>query len=268
MTTPRPRFTSVYDPDYIGASEGDSDFTVSYASGNLLAVAGVPFSFTEINVSYIKWLPISGTLRTFTLEDTEILTRTDDTIQIDEAEFKEDDHFEVGLKGQKKGYNPTSDAQRVEAVDSIALDSPSYGEVTSSFDFLSGTSGIGWVSGSSFYDCDGYSSLRLYANYGYGIAGTTTPNTLHLRLLGKYDNTSGEKYDFSGTQPIIELVPLDEHGDAAIPTSHTEFYQIVDPIDVRALSEFNIAFSESIGTDGSDDSMSGSLSLYYKLLND
>ena len=270
MTVQRPQLISVYGTDYIGASQGEADFAVSYASGNLLAVAGAPFSFTEINVSYVKHLPISGTLKTYTLDDTKILTRTDDTIQIDAAEFEEDDHFEVGLKGQKKGYNPTSDSKRTYNVASMPTGFDTYQEITGSVLFDLSSS---WTSASAWQDCASQVSARVFIEYGFSGASDAGANTLYLKLLETRDNTdTNEEY----SEPQIELTAGTSDIQQNLYTwtprtfdnvtgschGYQEWRTYFD-IDVKGAEGFKMAYSESIGP----NSTTGTLNIYYTMFD-
>ncbi len=276
----KPSYAETYGAQYVGVSEGEGHFSLSYASGNMLAIAGLPFAPSRINIAYVKHLPLSGTMQTYTLDDTFINIGNGDTLELDDAQFRDGDFFEMGLKGFAPAHNPTSDAVRTESLDAIELAHPSYGEITGSYIYsISG----GWISGSSMYDCDGYTMARIFCKIGYGKAGGAESNDFYFKPIGTFDPNDEEKYD--GTHihepeqsnfpqatanvihalsaSIMGIQPFDDDGNIAIPTSHTTYPFFFD-LNVSSLSKFNLEWSGSIGTDQTTGTIEG---LRYKLLN-
>ncbi len=233
-------------PEYIGATAGEKDFAVAYASGNMVALADLPFVPSDENIVFVKRVPATGSAETYTKRTHDIKYWTG-TIQVISASFAATDHFVIGLYGQKTIAKQT------------LTDTVVFGTDT------------GWISGATWYNCKGYKHASLFIKYGFGAATGSGPSTLYMEIDGTCNTSLSDEYYetlLPHSSSVVSLgrkmyafTPSTRDGAAVAPTEYTE-YKAYARVDIEGLHGFKACLSESIG----DAQLTGTVqAIYYTL---
>jgi len=255
--------------EYFGTTEGEGDFTVTYASGTMLKITGVPFTPSDENIAFVARIPATGSMEVLNKRNDDITYWTN-TIQAISASFAATDHFIVGLYGQKKGFDPATDSNKVVQLNPTPMDFTEYQTLTGSVIF--GTDS--WFSGSTYANCKGKTQARIHVHYGMGHGVVDVePNYLYMKLLTTKDVTdTAEQYpepQLSVTagqtdiqQNLYKFTPRHWTNTTASITAYTKYYTYFD-IDVEGSEGFKFGLSESIG--GEHANTTGTLDIYYTM---
>ena len=254
--------------DYMGTTEGEGQFTVTYASATMIAASGLPFTPSDENIAYVARVPASGAMEVYTKRNNDIRYWTN-TFQVTSASFVATDHFIVGLYGKKPALDEATDAYKVAQLNPTPMDFTEYQTLTGSVLLpLTGS----WFSGSIYANCKGKVTARLWVEYGYGNNVTDAgANTLYMKLLHTKDvSDTTEQWDepqLSVTAGVTDIqqnlytfTPKGWTNVSGAVSAHTKYTTYFD-IDVNGSEGFKMALSESIGTSNT----TGVLDLYYTM---
>jgi len=259
--------------EYIGTTQGQGDFVVTYASGNMVALSGLPYTPSDENIFFVSRIPVTGSAETYTKRFDDIRYWTN-TIQVTSASFASTDHFIVGLYGQKKAYDSVLNANQVVVLNAEQIDIVDYQTATGSVIFDTDSE---WLSGSVWNNVKGYNTARIWVEYGFSGALHAGANTLYVKTLQTYNTTVSSEFDdlqlslgsglSSAQQNVFEFTPRIwriQNQDAINTTASYHGYKVYRSyydVDVLGSSGLKFAISESIGA----GSTTGTLNIYYTL---
>ena len=170
-----------------------SDFTATFASATTLTLAALPITIgNNAALVYVKVVPSSGTAKLYVngLQGV-TLTVSSTTLTIAGAgttPFVTGDVYEVGINGQKKGYDLSADA------DKVLIQNPIWAKVTDPTSLIA--SGSEQTITNSWVDlpaveipCQGYTLMVLYV-----VLDINSSTNVRIRALGKKASAGANEY--------------------------------------------------------------------------
>jgi hypothetical protein len=173
-----------------------SDFSASYTSSSTITISGVPITISDSSqIVYIKKIPISGDAEIYVNGSGDTLTYSSGVITIsDETPFASGDVYEVGINGQKKAYDPSTQSDKVSTLNNVWNQYTDSEVLVTAQDLTASYADFG-----AEIDMRGFTHLRVGI-----VLDVNDSEGITLKLLGLDESGGSDEYEIEGgtTQAI------------------------------------------------------------------
>ena len=201
------QITSFGSPSTIAEFKSPSDFSATYTSTTTITLSSVPFTITDSSqLVYIRVVPASGDSEVYTNGSSGVtMTVSSNVVTIAGAgtPFASGDAYEIGINGQDKAYDPSTQSDKVSTLN------PEYSHYTDAEQLVT-ASDIGAADGTYIdqgaeIDMTGYTTLGIFVKF---TVNDSTTNT--IKVLSKHAGAGAEEFVLETEADYIKIL-----GDAS-----------------------------------------------------
>ena len=185
-------------PEY----KSPDDFSAAYTSSTTITLSGTPYSVVSANLLYIKVTNSSGETTYYVNGSNGVsMTISSNVITISGAgtPFASGDVYEVGLSGQNKAYDSSTNSQMNSVLN------PEYSHYTSPEQLVTasdiGASDGVYVDQGAEINMEGYDTLGMFVKF---TANSSTTNT--IKVLAKHESGGAEEFVLETSSDYIKTL--------------------------------------------------------------